>query len=109
MSKCLVCGKMNQYGECDDCLARYREDMRTGHVPPAFLEAGIQFEFSDWMHVKEEEARWERLGMSPERARAQVRLVCSNRAYYRQCQSHPLTAAQTKKAADDAIKRRSTY
>lgn len=50
---CIVCGEFYMSGEdCPDCVERYNEDIRTGHVPPQFREAGVEFTFQDWHDIR---------------------------------------------------------
>ncbi len=107
---CRVCGKDVPFLRCDDCYERYREDIRTGHIPPRFLAEGVDFEFDDWVHIKVTEKRCANLGMPLDEARREVDFACSERiAYHTTMALSQSPAARAKKAADERIKKYSTY
>ncbi len=42
-------------GPCPDCVACYEKEVAEGHIPPAFISAGVDFSFSDWSQIRRTE------------------------------------------------------
>lgn len=51
---CPACGR-DYIGHCETCWPLYAEDIRTGHIPPQFIKAGVEMSFMDWAMIKEAE------------------------------------------------------
>lgn len=112
MYECKICGKLSPYPECRDCRERYQEDVRIGHIPPQFVEAGVNFTLGDWKAIKAAEKYYsgkDPLGKpySPEARKALVEGTIMKRI--RLHHETPKTPEQLKKEADERIKRYSTY
>lgn len=39
-------------GLCPECVKCYNQEVAEGHIPPAFVEAGVEFSFSDWHRIR---------------------------------------------------------
>lgn len=55
-STCPVCGR-DYIGHCETCWPLYAEDIRTGHIPPQFIEAGVDMSFMAWAMIKKAELK----------------------------------------------------
>lgn len=107
---CSVCGRSNPYGHCVECHKLYEQDIRTGHIPPAFKAApGVDFTFMDWEDVKVEEAKCASLHLSPEEAQERVSIACEFCMIRHRAEAARLSPAQQRKAINERIKKYSTY
>lgn len=55
-STCPLC-KHEYWGHCKTCHPLYEEDIRTGHIPLQFIEAGVKLSFTDWALIKQAELK----------------------------------------------------
>lgn len=107
MYTCSICGAISHYNQCDDCFARYQEDIRTGHTPPQFIEADVPFEYLDWRDIKGVEQSCARKRLTREETIKAVDLMILRRVGVHK--ATPKTQAQIRQEADARIKKYSVY
>lgn len=39
-------------GSCQECFACYQKEVAEGHIPPAFIKAGVKFTFPIWSQIR---------------------------------------------------------
>lgn len=123
-STCPLC-KHEYWGHCKTCHPLYEEDIRTGHIPPQFIEAGVELSFTKWALIKQAELKalsaaeiveqrpWDKAGPArAEEAKRNVEQViygCLNAALNTRPAAQRINEQKRKQSFIERLKKAQTY